>query len=171
MNLSLLSIGKKAPEECTAVIEIPQHSGAIKYELDKDSGCLMVDRFLGTSMVYPANYGFIAGTQGEDGDALDVLVLTPVPIMAGSVITVRPIGVLKMEDEKGMDEKILAVPITKLTPYYQHVNGCSDLPPIQLQQIEHFFTHYKDLEEGKWVKILGWDTKDTAVNIIQKSRV
>jgi inorganic pyrophosphatase len=169
MNIAALTPGSKAPDEVLAIIEIPQHSGQIKYEIDKDSGALCVDRFLGTSMVYPANYGFVPGTLGEDGDPLDVLVVTPVPILAGACIKVRPIGVLKMQDEKGMDEKIITVPVSKLSTLYQDVQSCADLPPLLMKQIEHFFTRYKDLEEGKWVKVLGWDDKQTACALINAS--
>jgi inorganic pyrophosphatase len=169
MDLSKISPGKNLPDEINVVIEIPQGSGAIKYEVDKDSGAVCVDRFLGTSMVYPANYGFVPNTLSDDGDPADVLVLSPVPMIPGCVVRCRPVGVLKMQDESGGDEKILAVPVTKITPFYQHVQTCADLPPFICQQIEHFFTHYKDLEAGKWVKIAGWGDADEARQLLRQA--
>ncbi len=167
MILSNISIGKNPPHEINVVIEIPQGSGAIKYEVDKDSGALLVDRFLGTSMVYPANYGFVPNTLSDDGDPVDVLVISHVPVVPGAVIAARPIGVLKMTDEKGEDEKIVAVPTAKLTSFYDSVQSCQDLPAMVCKQIEHFFEHYKDLEKGKWVKIAGWGDKAEAEALIQ----
>jgi inorganic pyrophosphatase len=169
MNLDAISIGKNPPKDINVVIEIPQGSGAIKYEVDKDSGALFVDRFLGTAMNYPANYGFVPNTLGEDGDPVDVLVVTPFPVIHGGVIRSRPIGVLKMADEKGQDEKVIAVPVSKTSPYFDKVQSCADLPDILIKQIEHFFEHYKDLEAGKWVKIQGWGDAAEAEKIIQES--
>lgn len=168
MNCNAISPGNKSPKEFNVIIEIPQ-GGNVKYEIDKESGLLAVDRFLPTAMIYPANYGFIPNTQGQDGDPLDVLVFTTTPIIAGSLIQARPIGILKMEDEAGMDEKILAVPLTKISPYHKEIACPKDLPEIVLQQIQHFFEHYKDLEPGKWVKIMGWGSAEEAETLIIKS--
>jgi inorganic pyrophosphatase len=169
MDLSKISPGKNLPDEINVVIEIPQGSGAIKYEVDKDSGAVCVDRFLGTSMVYPANYGFVPNTLSDDGDPADVLVLSPVPMIPGCVVRCRPVGVLKMQDESGGDEKILAVPVDKVTPAFKHVQTCADLPGLVCQQIEHFFSHYKDLEPGKWVKIEGWGSVDEAKQLLRQA--
>lgn len=162
MALENLQAGKQIPDDINVVIEIPSNSDPIKYEVDKDSGRLMVDRFLGTAMFYPCEYGFIPHTLSEDGDPVDVLVKTPYPLIPGSVIRCRPIGMLRMSDESGKDTKILAVPVNKLTPLYQHVNKPADLGKELLNAIEHFFKHYKDLEAGKWVKIDGWEEIDSA---------
>lgn len=162
MNLDRVATGKNAPDEFNVIIEIPAHSDPIKYEVDKESGAMFVDRFMVTSMHYPCNYGYIPHTIADDGDPADVLVITPIPLITGSVITVRPIGVLKMEDEAGMDAKILTVPINKLYSAYSTRKSYRDLPPELLERIAHFFQHYKDLEEGKWVKITGWGDIDTA---------
>ncbi len=156
MNLENISAGKSAPDEVNVVIEIPAHSGPVKYEVDKDSGALFVDRFMATPMYYPCNYGFIPNTLSDDGDPIDVLVITPVPLIAGSVIPARPIAVLKMSDEAGVDSKILAVPTDKMSTLYRNVKEASDLPEGTLENIGHFFEHYKDLEKGKWVKVDGW---------------
>jgi inorganic pyrophosphatase len=156
MNLDALSIGAKAPDEVNVVIEVPIGGEPIKYEFDKASGALMVDRFLYTPMRYPGNYGFIPKTLSEDGDPCDVLVANSRALIPGAVIAVRPVGVLVMEDEAGPDEKIIAVPAARLTRRYDGVHQTADLPRITLQQIEHFFQHYKDLEESKWVKIVRW---------------
>ncbi len=160
------SAGKNVPDEFNIFIEISAHSSPIKYELNKDTGTLEVDRFLSTPMVYPCNYGFIPGTLGDDGDPLDVLVLSPFPIQPGAMITCRAIGVLDMADEAGNDEKILAVPISKLTNLYTHVNETTDLHDDILKKIEHFFSRYKDLEQGKWVKIKGWSSSSDAKKLI-----
>ena len=168
MLLNQVLAGKEAPEDIFVVIEISEGALPVKYEMDKESGALMVDRFMLTPMFYPANYGFIPQTLGDDGDPLDVLVITPQPIMAGSIIHSRPIGVLKMEDESGMDEKIIAVPQEKLYPPYGSIKELSDLPEIKREAIRHFFEHYKDLEKGKWVKISGWGSAKEAKEIIQK---
>jgi inorganic pyrophosphatase len=169
MDISKISSGKNLPDEINVVIEIPQGSGAIKYEVDKDSGAVCVDRFLGTSMVYPANYGFVPNTLSDDGDPADVLVLSPVPMIPGCVVRCRPVGVLKMQDESGGDEKIVAVPVDKITPAFKQVQDYADLPPFICQQIEHFFCHYKDLEAGKWVKIEGWGTVAEAKQLLREA--
>jgi len=156
MDMSKLSIGKNPPDVVNVVIEIPQGGPPVKYEVDKDSGALLVDRFMSTAMFYPANYGFVPHTLSGDGDPCDVLVVTHTPILHGAVVAARPIGVLLMKDESGEDEKIIAVPTEKLSPFMAHITSCQDLPPVLVQQIEHFFKHYKDLEKGKWVEILRW---------------
>lgn len=157
MNIEKISPGRDAPHDINVVIEIPAHSGPVKYEVDKDSGALLVDRFMATAMVYPCDYGFIPNTLSEDGDPVDVLVVSPVPLVHGAVIRCRPVGVLKMTDESGVDAKLLAVPVTKLSPLYANVQTPQDLPPMLLAQIKHFFEHYKELEAGKWVKVEGWE--------------
>jgi len=162
MGLENLAAGKQIPDDINVVIEIPSHSHPIKYEVDKDSGMVMVDRFLGTSMFYPCEYGFVPHTLSEDGDPVDVLVVSPFPLVVGSVVRCRPIGMLRMTDESGKDAKILAVPVNKLTPRYQQVTKPDDLGKELLNSIEHFFKHYKDLEAGKWVKIDGWEGLDAA---------
>lgn len=156
MNLNNIPAGKDVPNDVNVVIEIPALAEPVKYEIDKESGALFVDRFMGTAMHYPCNYGFIPNTLGDDGDPVDVLVVTPIPLHHGSVIRCRLIGVLDMTDESGRDEKLLAVPVSKLTPIYDHVKEATDLPPLLLNQIKHFFEHYKDLEPGKWVKLENW---------------
>ena len=156
MRLDAIKIGRNPPEDINVIIEVPIGGEPIKYEMDKEAGTLFVDRFLYTPMRYPGNYGFIPHTLSEDGDPCDVLVANTRPLIAGSYINVRPIGVLKMSDEGGGDEKIIAVPSSKLTQRYDGVKCYTDLPEITLQQIEHFFRHYKDLEPGKWVKVLRW---------------
>jgi inorganic pyrophosphatase len=160
MNLDALSIGANPPFDVNVVIEVPIGGEPIKYEMDKASGALVVDRFLYTSMRYPGNYGFIPHTLSGDGDPCDVIVANTRAIAPGAVMSCRIVGVLLMEDEAGEDEKLLAVPSEKLTKRYEAVKNYTDLPEITLQQIEHFFAHYKDLEPGKWVKLLGW--KDAA---------
>lgn len=162
MGLEKLQAGKQVPTDINVVIEIPSNTSPIKYELDKDSGMVMVDRFLGTAMFYPCEYGFVPHTLSEDGDPVDVLVVSPYTLQPGVVIRCRPIGMLRMTDESGKDSKILAVPATKLTPRYQHVQKPEDLDPGLIKAIEHFFTHYKDLEAGKWVKVDGWEGVDSA---------
>lgn len=171
MDISRISIGTQAPWEVNVVVEIPMGGVPVKYEIDKESGALFVDRFLSTPMFYPANYGFIPQTLGQDGDPLDALVIGNIPVVPGAVIRCRPIGVLNMEDEAGMDEKILMVPVTKLTPYYTNIQSYDDLPEILRQQISHFFEHYKDLEKNKWVKITGWGSPDQAADLITQSIV
>ncbi|MEN8213271.1 MAG: inorganic diphosphatase [Pseudomonadota bacterium] len=162
MNLDKVPTGANAPDEFNVIIEIPAHSDPIKYEVDKETGAMFVDRFMVTAMHYPCNYGYVPHTLSNDGDPCDVLVVTPIPLITGSVITVRPIGVLKMEDEAGLDAKILTVPINKLYSAYSSRLTYSDLPPELLERIAHFFEHYKDLEQGKWVKIIGWGDIDEA---------
>jgi inorganic pyrophosphatase len=166
MNLDAISIGKNPPHDVNVVIEVPIGGEPIKYEMDKDAGVLVVDRFLYTPMRYPGNYGFVPHTLSDDGDPIDVLVANTRPIIPGAVINVRPIGVLKMEDDGGGDEKIIAVPSAKLTQRYAHVTNYTDLPDISWRQIEHFFLHYKDLEPGKWVKLLGWGDAQEAQRLI-----
>ena len=162
MSLHLVPTGKNAPDEVNVIIEIPMGGEPIKYEVDKDSGALFVDRILGTSMRYPCNYGYVPHTLCGDGDPVDVLVFMNRPLMPGSVVACRPIGVLKMTDESGDDAKIIAVPVSKITAYYDKVDEVGDLPVIKTKQIAHFFEHYKDLEEGKWVKIEGWEGAEIA---------
>lgn len=157
MNIEKISPGRDVPNDINVVIEIPAHSAPVKYEVDKDSGALLVDRFMGTAMYYPCDYGFIPNTLSEDGDPVDVLVVTPVPLVHGAVIRCRPVGMLKMTDESGVDAKLLAVPVSKLSPLYAQVQTPQDLPPTLLAQIKHFFEHYKELEAGKWVKVEGWE--------------
>ncbi len=171
MSYQLVPAGKNPPEDIYVVIEIPAQHSPVKYELDKETDSLFVDRFLGTAMFYPANYGYIPQTLSEDGDPLDVLVVAPQPVTPGAVIRARPIGKLVMEDESGVDAKLLAVPHDKLTPLYRHVKEPSDLPELLLAQIRHFFEHYKDLEPGKWVKVSGWEGSDSARAEIIKSLV
>ncbi len=168
MNIEKIAIGKNQPEEVNVVIEIPAGVSPVKYEVDKDSGAVMVDRIVHTAMYYPCNYGFIPNTLGGDGDPLDVLVICPASLVPGCVIPSRIIGVLMMDDESGSDEKLIAVPTNKIHPYYKDVNSYKDLPEILLEQIKHFFEHYKDLEKGKWVKVTGWKDKSDALAIINE---
>lgn len=154
--------GKNVPEDVNVIIEIPANADPVKYEVDKDSGAMLVDRFMFTAMHYPCNYGYIPDTLCGDGDPADVLVITPFPLITGSVVRCRPIGVLEMTDEAGEDAKLLAVPVSKLTAMYDNVQGPDDLPPMLLEQISHFFEHYKDLEKGKWVKVTGWKGVEAA---------
>ncbi len=161
--------GDNAPEDINVVIEIPAYSEPVKYEFDKESDMLIVDRFMSTAMQYPCNYGFVPNTLSEDGDPVDVLVPTPVSLKHGAVIKCRPVGVLKMTDESGVDAKILAVPVDKLTKIYSHVKSIDDLPELLLNQIKHFFEHYKDLEPNKWVKVDGWDNAQAAKDEIVAS--
>ncbi len=156
MSIVKVSPGKDAPDVINVVIEIPAFSDPVKYEVDKYTGALTVDRFMGTAMQYPSNYGYIPQTLSEDGDPVDVMVITPAPLLSGCVVRCRPIGVLQMIDESGPDPKLLAVPVPELTPYYNHVNSYRDIQPDKLAKILHFFEHYKDLEDNKWVKIGGW---------------
>jgi inorganic pyrophosphatase len=169
VNLDAISIGPKAPDEVNVVIEVPIGGEPIKYEMDKASGALVVDRFLYTSMRYPGNYGFIPHTLSDDGDPCDVIVANTRAIIPGAVMSCRIVGVLLMEDEAGGDEKLLAVPASKLTQRYARVANYVDLPEITLKQIEHFFAHYKDLEPGKWVKIKRWGGADEARQIVLQS--
>ncbi|MEQ8400955.1 MAG: inorganic diphosphatase [Roseitalea porphyridii] len=166
MRIDAISIGENPPEDVNVIIEVPLGGQPIKYELDKEAGTLVVDRFLHTPMSYPGNYGFVPHTLSEDGDPIDVLVCNTRPLVPGCVINVRPIGVMLMEDNSGQDEKVIAVPSHALTKRYDAVKNYTDLPEITLQQIEHFFEHYKDLEPGKWVKLGGWQDKATAERLI-----
>lgn len=167
--LKALPHGKNVPEDINVVIEIPANNEPVKYEFDKDSDMLVVDRFMTATMQYPCNYGFVPNTLSEDGDPVDVLVVTPVALRPGVVINCRPVGVLKMTDESGVDAKILAVPTDKLTKMYSHVKEVTDLPTLLLNQIKHFFEHYKDLEPNKWVKVDGWASAAEAKAEILKS--
>jgi inorganic pyrophosphatase len=162
MNLDRVGPGDKAPDEINVIIEIPAHADPVKYEVDKATGAMFVDRFMNTAMHYPCNYGYVPHTLSEDGDPVDVLVVTPVPLISGSVIRCRPVGVLKMTDESGPDAKILAVPIDKLCQMYRPIKTWEDLSPLLINQIAHFFEHYKDLEPNKWVKVEGWAGVDSA---------
>ena len=166
MDIEAIAIGKQPPEDVNVIIEVSIGGEPIKYELDKNAGVLVVDRFLYTPMRYPGNYGFVPHTLALDGDPLDVLIANTRPITPGAVMNVRPIGVLQMEDDAGPDEKIIAVPVTKLTHRYVHVKTITDLPSITLEQIRHFFEHYKDLEPGKWVRVKGWGDVAEAQRII-----
>ena len=168
MSFNSISPGKDVPNDINVIIEIPANSDPIKYEIDKDSDAVFVDRFMATPMFYPANYGYVPQTLADDGDPLDVLVITPYPVVPGSVIRCRPVGMLNMSDESGQDEKVVAVPHDKLTPLYRDVKEYTDLPQLLIKQIEHFFENYKDLEEGKWVKIDCWQNADAAREVIMK---
>jgi inorganic pyrophosphatase len=168
MDIAKIPVGTKPPYDINVIIEVPSGGEPVKYEMDKESGALFVDRIIHTAMRYPANYGFIPHTLGDDGDPLDVLVVAGLPLMPGCVVRARPVGVLLMEDEKGGDEKLLCVPIDKLHPYYEGVKRHDELPSIVVEQIEHFFGHYKDLEKGKWVKITGWEGPETAERLIME---
>jgi inorganic pyrophosphatase len=156
MSLHNVTPGAKAPHEFNVIIEIPMNADPIKYEVDHDTGALFVDRFMSTAMHYPCNYGYIPNTLSGDGDPVDVLVITPVPLIPGVVVTCRALGMLRMTDEAGADNKVLAVPIDKILSIYTQWQKPEDLNPLRLKTIQHFFEHYKDLEEGKWVKVLGW---------------
>ena len=156
MSLNKVPSGQNLPDDFNVIIEIPMHGEPVKYEVDKESGAIFVDRFMNTAMHYPCNYGYIPHTLSDDGDPVDVLVITPVPLNTGVVVRCRPLAVLKMEDESGFDAKVLAVPVDKLTQMYRSVQAPRDLPQILLDQISHFFEHYKDLEPGKFVKVKGW---------------
>ncbi|MEM0340882.1 MAG: inorganic diphosphatase [Acidilobaceae archaeon] len=166
--LERLDSGKSAPDIVNVVIEIPMNS-SVKYELDKDLCVIKVDRFLYTSMVYPFNYGFIPGTLEEDGDPVDVLVISREPVAPGAVIEAKPIGVLEMEDEEGPDAKVIAVPKAKLDPYYAKWNDVTDIPDALKEKIKHFFEHYKELEPGKWVKVKSWKNAEEAKEKIRKA--
>ncbi|MDD3446354.1 MAG: inorganic diphosphatase [Zavarzinia sp.] len=174
MDISKVAIGKNPPDDINVVIEIPQGGVPVKYELDKESGALFVDRFLHTAMYYPGNYGFIPHTKSGDGDPADVIVIGQSPVAAASIIRARPIGALLMEDEAGADEKIIAVPVDKLHPFYKDVKSYEDLPSILCEQIAHFFQHYKDLEKGKWVTIVKWvgpeESKQLILEAIERAK-
>jgi inorganic pyrophosphatase len=166
MSLGHVPTGKNPPDEINVIIEIPKDSEPVKYEVDKESGAIFVDRILSTPMRYPCNYGYIPNTLGGDGDPLDVLVVLPLPLIPGSVIPCRPVGVLKMTDEAGSDEKLLVVPATKIFSAYAHIDDIDQVAPYWLERIGHFFQHYKDLEKGKWVRIDGWESAAVAKKIV-----
>lgn len=169
MSLDRVPAGNKLPDEFNVVIEIPMNADPVKYEVDKETGAVFVDRFMLTAMHYPCNYGYIPQTISDDGDPVDVLVIAPFPIQVGAVIRARAIGVLNMDDEAGGDAKLLAVPVDKLYPPYRHIQSAQDLPEEDLARIQHFFEHYKDLEKGKWVKVKGWDGPEAARQEISSS--
>ncbi len=169
MRIEAIAIGHNPPEDINVIVEVPIGGEPIKYEMDKEAGTLVVDRFLYTPMRYPGNYGFVPHTLSEDGDPIDVLIANTRPILPGAVINVRPVGVLKMADNAGGDEKIIAVPSPALTQRYVNVRNYTDLPSITLEQIQHFFEHYKDLEPGKWVKIAGWGDAAEAKRLIEEA--
>ena len=162
MSLDNVTPGSRAPDEFNVIIEIPMNADPIKYEVDKETGAIFVDRFMSTAMHYPTNYGYVPKTLSGDGDPVDVLVVTPVPLIPGVVVTCRPIGILKMQDEAGDDAKVLAVPTQKILNLYSSWNRPEDMNPARLNTIAHFFEHYKDLEPGKWVKVLGWEGPEGA---------
>jgi len=163
MSIDNVTPGNQLPHAFNVIIEIPMNADPVKYEVDKATGAIFVDRFMSTSMHYPTNYGYVPKTISGDGDPVDVLVITPVPLIPGVVVTCRPIGILKMEDEAGMDGKVLAVPTDKILSIYTQWQKPEDLNPMRLKTIAHFFEHYKDLEQGKWVKILGWEGPQSAI--------
>jgi inorganic pyrophosphatase len=167
MRLDAIAIGHNPPEDVNVIVEVPIGGEPIKYEMDKAAGTLVVDRFLHTAMRYPGNYGFVPHTLSDDGDPIDVLIANTRPIVPGAIINVRPVGVLKMEDDAGGDEKIIAVPVPKLTQRYAHITEYSQMPEITIRQIQHFFEHYKDLEPGKWVKVIGWGGAAEARRLIE----
>jgi len=169
MSLNNVPAGKDVPNDFNVIIEIPMNSDPVKYEVDKDTGAIFVDRFMGTAMHYPCNYGYVPQTIADDGDPCDVLVITPFPLPPGVVVRCRALGVLKMTDDGGGDAKVIAVPHDKLSQLYVDVKEYTDLPPLLLEQIKHFFENYKDLEKGKWVKIEGWGDADAARAEITKS--
>jgi len=169
MSLDRVTAGRDLANDFNVIIEIPMDADPIKYEVDKETGALFVDRFVSTAMHYPCNYGYIPQTLSGDGDPVDVLVVTPFALMPGVVVRCRPIGLLKMVDEAGEDTKLLAVPIDKLTPLYRHIETARDLPELTLSQLTHFFAHYKDLEPGKWVKVEGWGSPEEARTEIRNS--
>lgn len=169
MLIDKIPAGDNPPEDVNVIIEVPVGGEPIKYELDKDSNALFVDRFLYTPMRYPGNYGFVPHTLSDDGDPIDVVVVSTRPVVPGAVMNCRPIGVLKMEDDGGQDEKIIAVPSSAISARYVDVKAHTDLPEITLKQIEHFFEHYKDLEPGKWVKMEGWGGPDEAARLINEA--
>jgi inorganic pyrophosphatase len=169
LDINKVSIGKDPPHELNVIIEVPLRSDPIKYEFDKDSGAIFVDRFLYTTMFYPCNYGFVPHTLADDGDPIDVMVVGRMPVQPGAVLPVRPIGLLELEDEAGGDEKVLAVPVPKITRLYDKVRSWNDIPEIDLQRIKHFFEHYKDLEPEKWVRVGNWRDPDEAHRLIRES--
>lgn len=168
MSFEQIDPGKNIPEEINVIIEIPTQGDPVKYEVDKQTGAMHVDRFMSTAMYYPCNYGYVPKTLSEDGDPVDILVISPFPLITGAVIRCRPVGMLKMEDESGVDAKILAVPVTKLTPLYAHITDIDHVCNNLKRTISHFFEHYKDLEQGKWVKINGWvDANEAKLEIMR----
>jgi len=169
MGLDRVSSGRALPDDFNVVIEIPMNADPIKYEVDKESGAIFVDRFIGTAMHYPCNYGYVPHTLSDDGDPIDVLVITPFALQHGVVVRCRPLGVLDMQDEAGGDQKLLAVPIDKVLPWYRHWKTPQDIAPERLAQIQHFFEHYKDLEQGKWVKIVGWAGPERARELMMEA--
>jgi inorganic pyrophosphatase len=169
MDVAKIPIGREPPYDINVIVEIAQGGNPVKYELDKESGAVFVDRFLHTAMFYPGNYGFVPHTLSEDGDPIDVLIVGQVSVVPGAVVRCRPIGALLMEDEGGLDEKIVGVPVDALHPFYTDVRSYEDLPPILCEQIGHFFSHYKDLEPGKWVKIVRWVGPDEAAKLIMSA--
>ncbi len=171
MRIDQIPVGVKPPYDVNVIVEVPVGGVPVKYEMDKASGAMFVDRFVHTAMHYPCNYGFVPHTLSDDGDPIDVLVAGAEPVVPGAVVRTRPIGVLLMTDEKGSDEKILGVPVDQLSPFYQNVSSYRDLPEILIKQIEHFFDHYKDLEDGKWVEIQRWGSAEEALDLIRESIV
>ncbi len=169
MNIDEIKIGEDTPNVVNVIIEIPAESSPVKYEIEKDSGALVVDRFMSAPIFYPANYGFIPHTLADDGDPMDVLVVTPTPLVHNCVIPARPIGILNMTDEAGEDAKVLAVPAHGLHSASDYIQSYTDLPPLLLEQIEHFFEYYKVLDKDKWVKLDGWDDADAAKKAIMDS--
>ncbi len=169
MDLNRIPVGSNPPWDLNVIIEVPLGGHPVKYEVDKESGAMFVDRFLHTAMHYPCNYGFVPHTLSEDGDPVDVLVAGSLPVVPGAVVRARPVGVLVMEDEKGLDEKILAVPVDDLHPFYTNVSSFRDLPSILREQIAHFFNHYKDLEKDKWVEIKRWGEAEEACRMIEEA--
>lgn len=169
MIIDEIPIGEDPPWDINVIIEVPFGREPVKYEMDKKSGALYVDRVMHTAMRYPCNYGFVPHTLSEDGDPIDVLVASPVEFLSGCIVRCRPVGVLKMTDEKGADEKVLAVPVDALNPYYKDVKQYTDLPKILLTQISHFFSHYKDLESGKWAEVEGWEGAEHAAELIEEA--
>lgn len=174
MNLDAIAVGRNPPEEVNVIVEVPVGGEPVKYEMDKASGAMVVDRFLYTAMRYPGNYGFIPKTRSGDNDPCDVLIANQRGIIPGAIVAVRPVGVLRMQDEAGVDEKIIAVPATRLTRRYEDIHNYTDLPQITIQQVQHFFEHYKDLESSKWVRVLGWgdaaEARDVIVEAIERYR-
>ncbi|MEO1193244.1 MAG: inorganic diphosphatase [Pseudomonadota bacterium] len=169
MRIDAVPIGANPPEDVNVIVEVPVGGEPIKYEMDKAAGAMFVDRFLYTPMRYPGNYGFVPHTLSDDGDPIDILIPNQRPILPGAIMACRPIGVLHMEDEGGGDEKVIAVPSHKLTKRYDRVRSVEDLPVITIKQIEHFFEHYKDLEDGKWVKVVGWGGIDEAFAMVSEA--
>jgi inorganic pyrophosphatase len=168
MSLHNVTPGADAPQQFNVIIEIPMNANPIKYEVDKESGAMFVDRFMSTAMHYPCNYGYIPQTLADDGDPVDVLVITPFPLAPGVVVTCRPLGVLMMDDEAGGDAKLLAVPIDRILSIYSHWHKPEDLNPLRLKTIQHFFEHYKDLEQGKWVSVKGWEGPQSAMQQVSQ---